>query len=71
MVTLRLLAIFCCFLGFVNQVQAQSNDEWSSALDSARAKEDAKQDSIYDIGYDEKGHFYCSDRYFTSKLSIL
>lgn len=45
-VTLRLLAIFCCILGFVNQVQAQSNDEWSSALDSARAKEDAKQDSV-------------------------
>lgn len=45
-VTLRLLAIFCCILGFVSQVQAQSNDEWSSALDSARAKEDAKQDSV-------------------------
>lgn len=45
-VTLRLLAIFCCIIGFINQVHAQSNDEWSSALDSARAKEDSKKDSV-------------------------
>ena len=45
-VTLRLLAIFCCIIGFINQVHAQSNDEWSSAIDSARAKEDSKKDSV-------------------------
>src|SRR5690606_31390963 len=42
----RVLAALCVLLVCSLDVVAQSNEDWSSALDSARAKEDGKKDSV-------------------------
>jgi len=42
----RVLAALCFLIVYSVNVIAQSKDDWSSALDSARAKEDGKKDSV-------------------------
>ena len=42
----RVLAALCFLIVYSVDVIAQSKDDWSSALDSARAKEDGKKDSV-------------------------
>ncbi|HAE69952.1 MAG TPA: hypothetical protein DCG77_22780, partial [Sphingobacterium sp.] len=42
----RILAAWCVLFVYSMDVIAQSKEEWSSALDSARAKEDGKKDSV-------------------------
>ena len=45
-VFLRIICVVCLLVGAANIVHAQENDGWSSSLDSARAKEDDKKDSV-------------------------
>ncbi len=42
----RILAAWCVLFIYSVDVIAQSKEDWSSALDSARAKEDGKKDSV-------------------------
>ncbi|MGJ1264135.1 putative porin [Sphingobacterium spiritivorum] len=45
-ILLRVLALICCVSLGLGQAHAQEGEEWSTALDSARAKEDNKKDSV-------------------------
>src|SRR5690606_25686180 len=45
-VRLRILLISLCCFSFLLELQAQVEDDFSSALDSARAAEDNKEDSV-------------------------
>ncbi|WP_257669366.1 putative porin [Parapedobacter tibetensis] len=43
---LRILLLILCSFSFLSALYAQEEEEWSSALDSARAAEDNKEDTV-------------------------